>query len=239
MIKGYLIQDRLPHLVFISKRRVVENTLKIVVILSYIAHVVSLLYRLISSARNTDDLSIGLDEDRNTRQRELTKNKYVKGRYHIRIGLEDIFGFAEHHEKATFGLGYKLTLTRASDNSASNKEKAINLGKNKKNSIEWYVLYYTPSILQQAILSKQILSKTELQPVERSAFMKEVYTQNFWTFDLGTQEGINLPIWIIVGCQQRDRQDLQNINNDTFYRPSVTSAQSVIGTKKILIQPFH
>ena len=74
--------------------------------MSYIAHVVSLLYRLISSARNTDDLSIGLDENLKTRQRELTKNKYVKGRYHIRNDLEDNFGFAEHHEKATFGLGY-------------------------------------------------------------------------------------------------------------------------------------
>ena len=26
--------------------------------------------------------------------------------------LKDVFGFAEHQEKATYGLGYKLTLTR-------------------------------------------------------------------------------------------------------------------------------
>ena len=26
--------------------------------------------------------------------------------------------------------------------------------------------------------------------------MKEVSTQNFWTFELGTQEGVNVPIWI-------------------------------------------
>ena len=62
--------------------------------------------------------------------------------------------------------------------------------------------------------------------------MKEVNTQNFWNFELGTQEGINVPIWIIVGFQQQDRQNSQNENNDTFYRPPVTSTQCIIGTEK-------
>ena len=26
--------------------------------------------------------------------------------------------------------------------------------------------------------------------------MKEVNTQHFWTFELGTQEGVNVPIWL-------------------------------------------
>ena len=46
--------------------------------------------------------------------------------------------------------------------------------------------------------------------------MKEVNTQNYWSFELGTQEGSNVPIWIIVGFQQRDRQVSQNLNSDTF-----------------------
>ena len=29
--------------------------------------------------------------------------------------------------------------------------------------------------------------------------MKEVYTQNVWTFELGTQERLNVPIVIFVG----------------------------------------
>ena len=62
--------------------------------------------------------------------------------------------------------------------------------------------------------------------------MKEVNTQNLWCFELGTQEGVNVPIWIIVGFQQSDRQHDQNLNNDTFYRPPVTSAQCIIGTEK-------
>ena len=90
------------------------------------------------------------------------------------------------------------------------------------------------SISQQAILSKQILSKvpTELHYVERSVFMKEVNTLNLWTFELGTKEGINVPIWNIVGFQQRNRQDLQKLNNDKIYRHPVTSAQCIIGTEK-------
>ena len=62
--------------------------------------------------------------------------------------------------------------------------------------------------------------------------MKEVNTQNFWTFELATQEGINIPIWILVVFQQNDRQHDQNLNNDTFVRLPVISAQVVIGTER-------
>ena len=53
--------------------------------------------------------------------------------------LRDIFGLAEHQEKATYGLGCMLFLTRNSDNSVLNKDNATNIGKIKNNSIEWYV----------------------------------------------------------------------------------------------------
>ena len=45
----------------------------------------------------------------------------------------------------------------------------------------------------------QIKNKTptNLHYPEKSVFMKEVNTQNFWTFELGTQEGVNVPIWIL------------------------------------------
>ena len=97
-----------------------------------------------------------------------------------------------------------------------NKDNATNIGKIKINSIECYIPHYKPSFPQQAILSKQISSNipTELQYVERSVFMKEVNTQNFWSCERGIQEGINFPIWIIVGFQQSDRQDNQNLNNE-------------------------
>ena len=152
------------------------------------AHIVSLMYKLLTSSKGSDDLSIGFDRDRNRRQREFTINKTQKGKYHVRIYLKDVFGFAEHQDKGTYGLGYKLTLTRNTNNAVVNKDNAINNGRVKINAIEWYVPHYTPSIQQQSILSKQILNKTptQIQYPERSVFMKEVNTQNFWTFEMGT-----------------------------------------------------
>ena len=38
---------------------------------------------------------------------------------------------------------------------------------------------------------------TNLLFPERSVFMREVNAQNFWTFELGTQEGVNVPVWIM------------------------------------------
>ena len=191
------------------------------------------MYKLLTSSRGSDDLSISFDRDRGRRQRELTNNKNIKGKYHVRIYLKDVFGFAGYQEKATYGLGYKLTMTRNSDNVVLNKDNAINVGKIKINAIEWYVPHYTPSMQQQSILSKQILNKTptQINYPERSVFMKEVITQNFWSFELGTQEGINIPTWIFVGFQQNDRQHDQNLNNDTFVRLPVIPAQVVIGTE--------
>ena len=52
------------------------------------------MYKLITSSRGSDDLSIGFDRDRGRRQRELTNNKNVKGNCHVRIFLRDICGFA-------------------------------------------------------------------------------------------------------------------------------------------------
>ena len=75
------------------------------------------MYKLTTSARDTDDLSVSFDRNGGRRQRELTNNKTQKGKFHLRICLKDIFHFAEHHEEATYRLGYKLTLTRNTDNS--------------------------------------------------------------------------------------------------------------------------
>ena len=197
------------------------------------AHLVSLIYKLITSSKDSNDFSIGFDHSRNRRD-ELALNKNIKGKYHVKIMLKDVFGFVEHQEKATYGLGYKLTLTRNKDDAVIDKAGGIADARIRIDHIHWYVPHYTPSIQQQSTLSKQILSKTptELKYVERSVFMKEVNNQNLWNFELGSHENMNMPIWIILGFQQRDRQDSQNLNNDTFCRLPVVSAQCIIGTEK-------
>ena len=198
------------------------------------AHIVSLMYNLLTSSKDGDDLSIGFDRNRGRRKNEITNNKTIKGKYHFRIYLKDSFGFAEHQEKGTYGLGYKLTLTRNTDKAVLNKDNAVANGRVKINSLDWYVPHYSPNFEEYNKLMNQIKKNTPtlLHYPERSVFMKEVNTQNLWTFELGTQEGINVPILIFVAFQQNDRQKNQNLNIDTFYRPLVTSAQCIIGTEK-------
>ena len=81
---------------------------------------------------------------------------------------------------------------------------------------------------------KHIRSKvaTDIHYVGRSVSMQEVKNQKVWQFHLGTEEGINIPIFIIIGFQQHDRENSQNLNNDTFCRSTVTSAQCIIGVEK-------
>ena len=92
------------------------------------AHIVSLMYKLVISSKDSDDLSNGFDRNRAGRKNELSNNKSVEGKNHIRIYLKDILGFAEHQEKGTYGLGYKSTLTRITDNAVLNKDNAVGSG---------------------------------------------------------------------------------------------------------------
>ena len=199
-------------------------------------HNACLLYKLLTSSKDSDELSIGFDRDRDRRRRELTNNKNIKGKYHVKIMLRDIFGFAEQQEKATYGLGYKLTLTRNNGSAVLNKDNAVNDAKVKINSIGWVIPQNTPSVKQQTILMNQIVNKvpTDLHYIERSGYMQEVKNQNVWQFHVRTEEGINLPIFIIICFQQQVRGKSQNHNDDTFCRLHVTSAQCIVGTEKHL-----
>ena len=179
-------------------------------------------------------MSIYFDKNRGRRQRELTNNKNVKGKHHARIYIKDNLGVPMYQLKATYGSGYKLTLTGKNANVVLNQADATLIGKVRIIANECYVPHFTPSISQQTILFNQNenITPTELHYVERSVLMKEVITQNLWSFEIGTHEGVTFPICINVGFQQRERQESQNRNNDTFYRPPVTSAQCIIGTEK-------
>ena len=128
-----------------------------------------------------------------------------------------------------------MTLTRNTDNAVLKKDNAVvGNGRVKINCLDWYVPHYSPNLEEYTKLMNQIKKNTPtlFHYPERSVFMEEVNTQNLWTFELGTQEGINAPIWIFLAFQQNDRQNDQKLNNDTFYRPLVTSAQCIIGTEK-------
>ena len=129
-----------------------------------------------------------------------------------------LFGSAEHQETTFSGRGYKLTMTGNTDNAVLNKDNATNNAKIKINALEWYVPHYTLSLEDYSKLRNQITKKmpTELHYPEKSVFVKEVNTQFFWSFELGVQEGIIMPIRIYAVFQQSDRLHDQILNNDSF-----------------------
>ena len=145
------------------------------------AHIVSLMSKLLSSSRDSDDLSFGFDRSRDRRKRELNKNKTQKGKYHLRNYLKGIFSFAEYQETETLGLSYRVTLTRNTDNAVLNKDNTTNNAKIKTNGVEWYVHLYVPCLEENDKLMNQIAKNTptNLQYPERSVFMKRLILKVF------------------------------------------------------------
>ena len=70
--------------------------------------------------------------------------------------LKDVFGFAECQEKPTYGLGYKLILTRNKDDAVIDKAEGIADARIKIDHIHWFVPHYTPSMSQQGLMFNQI-----------------------------------------------------------------------------------
>ena len=151
-------------------------------------------------SKDGDNFCEGFDCSRKRRKDERARNKNIKCNSHFRIMLNGNFGFAGCRENATYGLGYKIKLTRNKNEAVIDKAAGIADAGVKIDHIHWYVPHYTPSIQQQGILSKQILSKTptELRFVEWSVFMKKMNTQNQWKFKLDSQERLNNPICIVL-----------------------------------------
>ena len=204
------------------------------------AHVICLRYKLISSSRDSNNLSIAFYRSIEVREREITDNKTTKGKYQVRIYLKDIFGFAENQYNCTYGLGYKLTLQRNSNNHVishlygTDAENLALAGRDIINDLSWYIPHYTPSISNQKSMLENIISKsaTELSYNKRSFYMQDVNTKNIWSFELGAGDGIDVPIYIVVRVMQRNQFNQQHQNNDTFYRRSLVNAQAIIGSEK-------
>ena len=162
------------------------------------------MFKLLHSSKGSDELAIGFDRSRNGRKDELALNKNEKGKDHVGIMLKDVSDFVECQEKASYCLGDKLTLTREKDDSVTDKAAGTADARIKIDHIQWYVPHYTPNLQQEKILTKQTVDKipTELRYVERSVFMEEVNNQNLWNFEVGSQESMNVRIWIIIVFQQ-------------------------------------
>ena len=62
--------------------------------------------------------------------------------------------------------------------------------------------------------------------------MKDVTTENQWTFEFALRDLFDVAIHVIVRFMQRAQFNQQHQSTDTFYRPYVVMAQCVIGSDK-------
>ena len=195
-------------------------------------HLISLMYKLLTSTKSTSQLMYGFEENLSVRRQELTNNKNEKGTFFVRIKLKDLFGFADQ-EKITYGLGYTLTLKRNTNNDAILRSVGVDAAKVVIKDIGWYIPHYVPSIEIQQLVMDQILNKdpTELSYTERIIFRKDVNTNSKWTFELGSA-GESCPTFVIVGFQARNKIDSQVHDNAVFDRLPISNAVCKIGPEK-------
>ena len=195
-------------------------------------HLISLMYKLLTSTKSTSQLMYGFEENLSVRRQELTNNKNEKGTFFVRIKLKDLFGFADQ-EKITYGLGYTLTLKRNTNNDAILRSVGVDAAKVVIKDIGWYIPHYVPSLENQQFVMDQILNKdpTELSYTERIIFRKDVNTNSNWTFELGSA-GESCPTFVIVGFQARNKIDSQVHDNAVFDRLPISNAVCKIGSEK-------
>ena len=196
-------------------------------------HLISLMYKLLTSTKSTSHLMYGFEENLSVRRQELTNNKNEKGTFFVRIKLKDLFGFADQ-EKITYGLGYTLTLKRNNNNDAILRSVGVDAAKVVIKDIGWYIPHYVPSLENQQFVMDQILNKdpTELSYTERINFRKDVNTNSNWTFELGNSNNESCPTFVIVGFQARNKIDSQVHDNAVFDRLPISNAVCKIGSEK-------
>ena len=95
------------------------------------AHIIFLMYKLINSAKDSDDLSIGFDRDRGRRKQELTGNKNLKVNTILDFCWKMISVWQNTKKRAFCGLGCKLTLTWDKDEAVIDKVAGIADARNK------------------------------------------------------------------------------------------------------------
>ena len=171
----------------------------------------------------------------------MSNSEQTKGIYLVRIFLIDVVVFAGHQYKCSIGLGYKLTLQRNSDNHVlshpAQAKDAINIAladRVSRDDISLYMPHYTPSLSNQNLMLGHTVSKTptQLSFTKRSSCLKDVTTENNWTFELGVGDGIDKPNYVIIAFMQRDQFNQRHQNKDIFFRPRVVNAQCIITSEK-------
>ena len=136
-------------------------------------------------------------------------------------------------KKVTWGWVYTLTLKRKYNNDPIIRTAVVDAEKIVIKDIDWYIPHFTPSLENQQFVMDQLLNKdpTQLYYMELIVFIKDVNTNNYWTFDLGNS-GESTPLFVIVGFQDRIKLDSQTHDNAIFDRFPISNAVGKIASEK-------
>ena len=99
-----------------------------------------------------------------------------------------------------------------------------------------FVLHYFPKISQNAILTGHVVcgAPTELTYIARFVAAKTVDARKVWFFELGVKSGVDVPIPVIVGFQNRIITNDNTRENSVFYGPYVLTSHGIIRTVTFL-----
>lgn len=182
-------------------------------------------------AGNIGDKTIAFNKRRN----RLINDNPEKGTLFLNIPLSEIFGFALHQDKIIYGLGFMLTLKRASNDNAIYRLGGVDAAKIEITDIALYVPHYTTSLENQILVTEHVNNNnlTNMSYIERVMSTKSVNGNNTWTFELGVEAGMDIPIYVIVGFQTATRMGpSQEQNNGIFDRLDVIGASLKIGSER-------
>ena len=95
--------------------------------------------------------------------------------------------------------------------------------------ISFWIPHCTPSVIQQHLLSENVITKipNELFYIEEPSTSKDVQQQLEGNFDLQVDEGNVLPLFIMVGFQQKNdytitSEKLMFLINRHYFLPNVS-----------------
>ena len=94
----------------------------------------------------------------------------VEVNYQIRILSRDVFGFAEHQENGTYGIGCKSMLKRNDD--VLNRAAPTEEGKTTMTDISWFVRQYISNVIPEEILTEHNISRV---PIEKAYIFKDLF----------------------------------------------------------------
>ena len=160
-----------------------------------------------------------------------------QGHLYIMIRMSDLFGFVIDLDKIIYGLGFKLILKRINNDRAlfrvnAGADAVGNDGNKDIRDISWCVPSIDPSNGNRIIVQKGLSKKNnvDFSYYERKTFYKYVPNATNFLFDLGVENGMERPQYIIVGFENNNVKE-QSHDAITFDIMNVTECYHKIGSE--------